>query len=948
MDKDQDEYREKLELLETIIRTGVMKLLTETKENGYLDRPYGRLPFPTPLITENEFNDMGGLNCDDAEPDFNFQYGFDPLKYFADFIIWSHPDTVEQRRVNIVNSALYLKKRAQHAQRQLSTVLSLVELATEQGGSGILWGPISSPTSPTSLLLSAMPLKKGKVIFQVSTKKNFQEILHTVEVRVLQLNVEEEPQLADILPVKAELTSLVPATQYYVRCCLSSNPEVALTVRQSVDSVKEVELEDVSGFAFKGPQGGVFKQAQVWAVPADDRSAPVLEDEELKEVLIQTSRTRRSSTTRKSESNTTRKSESKAGSTTDVPAEDLSAAFSAVELMVFGQLPLGAYTDVCDAFTSTPTPAPSTNPVMPKLLGPKFPTLTCLLGDVIPHAQMAVGAHQHDKPQLDDTQETFNRFQEDISKLFQRCPLFHSPQSPLRTSGFLLGWRDGAKGSHYSLRAEELSYRQYRQELKKYNKKVSKSKIGGTGPMSLHLPGPSDIKLKRLPFTDSIRSLLNQLPIPHEILEDLPMPKVPTTGFKSAAAQAAAQAAALQTAMESVRSSRMMHRSMMLGPDVLVIVLDMRGRGVGGEYLGMHQAGWLSETLRENTNVQWKIILSGKSLGVISVMEEEELPTGITEAGETGVVAREVVEGQAQEPQEPRRSVQLPHDQDKAHVAITAAMKDGVEDVYGRSIHSLAHILSEYQTFLGREDRSMTYKATEFDSRVVHVSSGLLVLSSGLAPICPDIVFSSQYTEKYLPWMQEDTTSPAFVAGYSTLSAPSLADMECPDAAAQVLPLALETEYEFPSNEEGPAKDALFCVEVGLGSLPKGTVGAGVGAVDVAGAGAGAGAAGDVGGDGGDLSMMSRPFYYRDGFTASTIYSGLMDPVSELEPDLSSTAHCTLHLNKNGQLRLQMFSAQAATNPSPYEEAPVFECLFEAPTIVPSSLEEDSIVQDSI
>lgn len=58
----------------------------------------GRAPLPTPLMSEEEWLKNGGLNSvksgkiTDDNNDFVFNYGFNPIKYLADYVQWSHPD----------------------------------------------------------------------------------------------------------------------------------------------------------------------------------------------------------------------------------------------------------------------------------------------------------------------------------------------------------------------------------------------------------------------------------------------------------------------------------------------------------------------------------------------------------------------------------------------------------------------------------------------------------------------------------------------------------------------------------------------------------------------------------------------------------------------------------------------------------------------------------------
>ena len=113
------DQKEKFLLLDKILQNGIEKLLEHMKKHNYHEPPFGRLPDPTPLITEDEFLSDGGLNSSDDDPEFKFEYGFDPLKFLSDYLIWAHPETIEARRMAKVDALKRLRFRANHAKLQL-------------------------------------------------------------------------------------------------------------------------------------------------------------------------------------------------------------------------------------------------------------------------------------------------------------------------------------------------------------------------------------------------------------------------------------------------------------------------------------------------------------------------------------------------------------------------------------------------------------------------------------------------------------------------------------------------------------------------------------------------------------------------------------------------------------------------------------------------------------
>jgi hypothetical protein len=385
--------------------------------------------------------------------------------------------------------------------------------------------------------------------------------------------------------------------------------------------------------------------------------------------------------------------------------------------------------------------------------------------------------------------------------------------------------------------------------------------------------------------------------------------------------------------MENVKATRMMYRTIMLGPDVVLIVLDMRGQGTAGEYLGKEQAAWLDLVLQESTTIQWKIIMCGKTFGLINVPKPEAALSTKTDAEEDKEVA-EVVEGvegltTGEEEEKvvptplegiaedhemdvpaPTRTVQLPHDGDKTHAAITASMTEDVDDVYGRSAYSLQHILAVHQ---GRLSQSDSYTAADTYSPTngrLFLSAGIVLLTSGMASICPHLITTpAMHHHRSL---QQDISAPAYVAGYINLAAPSVSKSGAFDH--QLLPAGDQVATRIPSQH--------FCAEVSLGRL------------------------GDAGASTGGVEPGTSSCYFRDGFEASTIFSSVgQNPSTAQETPASAlcaVACCSLHLMGNGELSLKLYRADSARKDGTCREpAPLYECIFEAP--IPEDDEEDDL-----
>jgi hypothetical protein len=383
--------------------------------------------------------------------------------------------------------------------------------------------------------------------------------------------------------------------------------------------------------------------------------------------------------------------------------------------------------------------------------------------------------------------------------------------------------------------------------------------------------------------------------------------------------------------MENVKATRMMYRTIMLGPDVVIIVLDMRGQGTAGDYLGKEQAAWLDLVLQESATIQWKVIMCGKTFGLISVPVVEADLSAKTEPEEDAEVA-EVVEGveglttgeeeekvvptplegiaedHEMDAPAPTRTVQLPNDGDKTHAAITAAMTEDVDDVYGRSQYSLQHILAVHQ---GRLSQSDSYTAADTFSPTngrLFLSAGIVLLTSGMASICPHLITTpAMHHHRSL---QQDTSAPAYVAGFINLASPSVSRTGAVDH--QLLPARDQVATRIPSQH--------FCAEVSLGSVRSNA-------------------------SAGGAEQGASCFYFRDGFEASTLYSSMaQDSSTEEVPAsaLSAVACCSLHLLGNGELSLKLYRADSARKDGTCRDpTPLYECIFEAP--IPEDDEEDDL-----
>jgi hypothetical protein len=221
-------------LSESLIKRALWGLLIESSDKKILQAPYGRPTQPTPLINLSEFLKNGGLDESDAtdtndEPEFCYDYGFDPLQYIADYLKNLHPDNIrslKEERIAIVNR---LTLRANHARKVINNFRDL-KCLTKRLRSGILWGPLTSPfphtvSSSSSIMCACRVVKKGNLIVELSKDPNFENL-----ESIWNLVVNDES-----ITQKIKMTDIDLGTNYFIRCVLK---EIEPVLGTSVSTVK--------------------------------------------------------------------------------------------------------------------------------------------------------------------------------------------------------------------------------------------------------------------------------------------------------------------------------------------------------------------------------------------------------------------------------------------------------------------------------------------------------------------------------------------------------------------------------------------------------------------------------------------------------------------------------------------------------------------------------------
>jgi hypothetical protein len=172
-------FEGRFEQLKFLIGKALLHLLDEVKKRDALAKahpdgkyplclspPYGRMPKPTPLITRAEFLAMKQrgleeykMNIEDIkDPEFEFKYGFNPVKYIADYLRWWHPSSAVERRQARAAAATSLQQAAVAAKQRCGEAEEAA-LRAVASSSGVLYGPLVTPLSDTSVVLVAASLQ---------------------------------------------------------------------------------------------------------------------------------------------------------------------------------------------------------------------------------------------------------------------------------------------------------------------------------------------------------------------------------------------------------------------------------------------------------------------------------------------------------------------------------------------------------------------------------------------------------------------------------------------------------------------------------------------------------------------------------------------------------------------------------------------------------------------
>eukprot|EP01038_Epipyxis_sp_PR26KG_P006431 gene6431-8849_t len=649
---DEKAYDDQYALLEKIVRDSIQTLLVEAKKNNYFNKPYGRAPFVTPLITEEQFllSQQGGDDSEKIDPEFIFNYGFDPLRLVAERIAWAHPKSQEKRRKAKEDAQKRLHFRAEHAKKQLYVAESLVKLCNKYR-SGIKWGPIFGPAStssyPTSssMVIAARPLRHGTVIFQLSEDESFSVIIRTIEVEVAGDYFSPYPMVA-----KATISDLSSDQVYFVRACLRTCSDKDRLIsseeekQERLNGATEVVFASLDPFNSRSLESLDQTKNELTTVIESEVDWMEFPGIEAKQFSICSFRTMPKEDMF-NDDNGTNNDDPQSGSNDN--AQNNSNGDAATEngsvssAIIYSPVTLQCVTGVDFGRTSVGAGT------------------TVIIGDIFSHDL----ATYNEESEID----TRHRCSWQLDKKFQS-----SSSNNENSPSLLLAWKDDYPTAKDSLIREESTFKKHRYDLKKYQKKYATTP--GKKPVA-NIPQPPT------------RRAIGVLPTFETIIQDFPIDL--------------AYPGSVALPLEDL-ACRMLFRTVMLGIDVQLFILDVRK-----DYLGKEQATWLSNSLQQSETL-WKIILVGSATSQVAVEQVEEL-----------IVKSASVESIS--------SVQgsLSHSKELANE---------IDDQTGHLKGSLSHVLASFQSKMGVLKPSQTLSdekdpATGID--VISVVSGVVIVSAG-------------------------------------------------------------------------------------------------------------------------------------------------------------------------------------------------------------------------
>lgn len=460
------------------------------------------------------------------------------------------------------------------------------------------------------------------------------------------------------------------------------------------------------------------------------------------------------------------------------------------------------------------------------------------------------------------------------SKLFELSALHpNNSLAKLFKTAYFIAWRDRNSSSSQSLKWEESVYKQYRHELKKYNKKhnIDDSKSGRKGSNSkssnsktntqqsvTHIPPPPPYK--RPPVTAQFEALSMGFPFVSLAEFDTQASAHATVEKASKPDNSSKSKSGTASKPENPDlplSCRMMYKSIMLTNDVQLIVLDMRRMGgktsLGSDYLGKEQAEWLQFSLQAS-QCHWKIICCGKSFGIcatekIQKERSEELINGsqddalaasasgelktshsadglkhmepiIEPNDDASVEGDDVNEAKQSFPSSRKGSLKqvqlnVPENDKKKERTSHTNLYDDCDEHFSRSKYSLQHVLAEYESKFkeAKKYNPVLFSEDETRDKILNSQSPKLhhiQVASGV------VVVSGGHSSFWT--IEEEISENSIEIDYQNIS-DILAPAYC--SAYYNLNSPISKTFSLVGGPKSSQRGNIaFCVEVGLGNFP--------------------------------------------------------------------------------------------------------------------------------
>ena len=668
-----DEFSDRCGNIQSILGLAIRKLLVEASEDSLLDKPFGREMEPQPVMTEEEFmKTKDDLNDD---PEFNFVYGFNPLKRLANYVRRFHPENVIARREEREKCMKQLSSRASHAKKQMRSVRDLHMISSNSLG-GILYGPyvvVLSSTSAVAICRATEP--NSIVVLDVSYDDTFTTCISSQESVV---------EIEKGLVVTFSLTSLKEGCKFYVRCRCKKDEIVEEGAVIDTPSTEEKVVEKSETIAVEGEgettetpttEGDtegktteevtksvkeiktkdkitVNHQTTFWTFPSTDpvpiptalqvdaSASGSTGNVEAIEVAVDAAASNEEVVNADGKTNTEVNGNGSVAkeSTEEVEAaatEDLNSQVSQTSPILEKAVTFLGLSPGQGRYNERPEA-----PLNEIISNPNEMCFTCLLGDVF---SMASPQHVND----------VEWYKSRSAAYFLKESYFMNSEAPTRSSGLLVAWNDYQIGSDLALQAEEIVYKQYQHDLRHWKKKYKNDKQNGSSKKksSKHQKEvPPEPTLNRPPMSPSLSGLTGVLPV---------------TVYEEA--------------------TRHTYRTFYIGSQIQVFSLDLR-RG----FLGKTQAKWLTSGLVKSP-CAWKIVLAGASFGVIN-----DLPEVIDEAAIGDVAIPVDSTNNTNTSERDTKVVQIASEVDKAQD----------KGDFGFSTVSIEHVMCHVQALLlDRKDR---------------------------------------------------------------------------------------------------------------------------------------------------------------------------------------------------------------------------------------------------